>query len=133
MAHDREENDSQGNLQTKVATLYRPVGPEELELIRTSGWTRFPPRLPEQPIFYPVLTEAYAVRIARDWNVKASGAGYVTRFDVDAAYLRRFDVQPAGGQAHQEYWIPAEELEAFNSHIVGVIEVIAEFGVNRQT
>jgi hypothetical protein len=108
-------------------TLYRPVGPEELELIKQSGWKRFPPRLPEQPIFYPVVQEAYAVRIARDWNVKASGVGFVTRFDVDAGYLSRFEVQYAGGRDHAEYWIPAEQLEDFNEHVVGNIEVIAEF------
>jgi hypothetical protein len=54
-------------------TLYRPVGPDELALIRDSGFHRFPPRLPQQPIFYPVLSESYATKIARDWNVKASG------------------------------------------------------------
>ena len=31
--------------------LYRPVGEQELALIRESGYTAFPPRLPEQPIF----------------------------------------------------------------------------------
>jgi hypothetical protein len=65
---------------TDTVTLWRPVGPEELELIRASGMRSFPPRFPEQPIFYPVLSEAYATKIARDWNVPASGAGYVTRF-----------------------------------------------------
>jgi hypothetical protein len=35
--------------------LYRPVGYKELELIKQSGMKEFPPRLPEQPIFYPVL------------------------------------------------------------------------------
>ena len=108
-------------------TLYRPVGPEELELIKQSGWRRFPPRLPEQPIFYPVVQEAYAVRIARDWNMKASGVGLVTKFDVDGDYLNGFEVQYAGGRDHAEYWIPAEQLEDFNEHIVGTIEVIAEF------
>jgi hypothetical protein len=110
-----------------VITLYRPVGPEELGLIEQSGWTRFPPRLPEQPIFYPVIQEAYATKIARDWNVPQSGAGFVTRFDVDAAWLAQFEVQYAGGRDHAEYWIPAERLEEFNEHIVGPIEVVAEF------
>lgn len=111
----------------KAVTLFRPVGLEELELVKQSGWTKFPPRLPEQPIFYPVVQEAYAVRIAKDWNVASSGAGFVTRFDVDAEYLSQFDVQHAGGRDHAEYWIPSERLEEFNSHIVGTIEVIAEF------
>ena len=110
-----------------TVTLYRPVGPRELELIRTSGWREFPPRLPEQPIFYPVTNHAYATQIARDWNVKASGAGFVTRFAVDSAYLGRFPVQAVGGAVHTEYWVPAEELPEFNAHIVGLIEVIEEF------
>lgn len=109
-------------------TLWRPVGPKELELIRQSGMRAFPPRLPEQPIFYPVLSEDYAVKIARDWNVPASGKGYVTRFSVKKTFLDRYEVQIAGGKAHQEYWIPAEDLDAFNAAIVGEIEVVAEFG-----
>ncbi len=112
-----------------LTTLYRPVGPIELELIRQSGWRRFPPRLAEQPIFYPVLQEDYAVRIARDWNVKASGAGFVTRFAVDSECLAAFDIHPVGGGSYAEYWIPAEALEAFNDHIHGLIEVVAEFYV----
>jgi hypothetical protein len=108
-------------------TLYRPVGPKELDLIRESGFRRFPPRLPEQPIFYPVVQKEYARKIARDWNVKASGAGYVTRFQVQAKYLSRYKVQHAGGQQHTEYWIPAEDLADFNDNIVGQIEVIDEF------
>lgn len=90
--------------------------------------TAFPPRLPEQPIFYPVTTEDYAVKIARDWNVKASGSGYVTRFRISRNFLSRYQVQDAGGRAHREYWIPAEDLEAFNQALVGEIVVTAEFG-----
>jgi len=110
-----------------ITTLYRPVGPEELALIREGGMRAFPPRLADQPIFYPVLTEDYAVKIARDWNVPASRAGYVTRFAVLTALLDRYAVQEAGGAAHLEYWIPAEDLPEFNAAIVGPIEVIAEF------
>jgi hypothetical protein len=108
-------------------TLYRPVGPGELALIEASGWREFPPRLPGQPIFYPVLGEAYATRIARDWNVKESGAGFVTRFQVDAEFARRYPPRTVGASIHRELWVPAEELAEFNRHIVGRIEVIAEF------
>ena len=87
----------------------------------------FPPRLPEQPIFYPVLTEAYAVKIARDWNVPASGAGFVTRFRVARAFIDRYEVKEAGGRSHLEYWIPAEDMDAFNGAIVGLIEVVQSF------
>lgn len=111
----------------KTTTLYRPVGPEELELIKSTGWRAFPPRLPEQPIFYPVTNEPYAAQIARDWNVRDSGVGFVTRFDVDSDYLGKFPTQTVGGREHTELWIPAEELEEFNQHIVGTIEVTQEF------
>jgi hypothetical protein len=110
-----------------TVTLWRPVGPDELELIRKAGMRAFPPRLPEQPIFYPVLTEEYAIRIARDWNVPASGSGYVTKFEVRADYLSGYAPQEAGGRALREYWIPAEDLHNFNDAIVGDIEVTAEF------
>ncbi len=107
--------------------LYRPVGPEELALIEESGWSAFPPRLPEQPIFYPVLKEEYAIQIARDWNVPASGGGFVTRFEIDTEFASRYERKVVGGRRHEELWIPAEELEEFNGHIVGAIEVVAEF------
>lgn len=110
-----------------TVTLWRPVGPEELSLIKESGMRAFPPRLPEQPIFYPVTTEAYAVKIARDWNVPASGSGYVTCFEVEKGFLDHYEVQMAGGRAYQEYWIPAEDLTAFNEAIVGEIKVTASF------
>ena len=114
----------------ETITLYRPVGQKEYELIRDTGFRSFPPRLSTQPIFYPVLTEDYAVQIARDWNTRdaASGySGYVTRFIVQADFLNQYDVQTVGNQTHQEYWIPAEDLDRFNQHIVGSIDVIAEF------
>lgn len=111
----------------ETQVLYRPVGPEEMALIRQSGYRAFPPRLPEQPIFYPVLNEEYATQIACDWNVKASGAGFVTRFRVPRDFLDRYEVQTVGGSVHQELWIPAEELPEFNENLVGVIEVVAEF------
>lgn len=114
--------------QQATVTLYRPVGPKELALIEQAAFRAFPPRLAEQPIFYPVLNEAYATRIARDWNVKDSGSGYVTRFKVNAAYLARYSVETVGAREHQEYWIPAEDLDEFNRNIVGPIEVIASFG-----
>lgn len=107
--------------------LYRPVGPKELELIKATDWRAFPPRLPEQPIFYPVLNEDYAVQIARDWNVRENGAGYVTRFEVDVVFAARYAPQTVGGAIHKELWVPAEELEEFNRHIVGRIVVTQEF------
>ncbi len=111
----------------ETITLWRPVGPVELRLVEESGYRAFPPRLPEQPIFYPVLNEGYAVQIARDWNAAADGAGYVTRFKVRRSFLDGYKVEQAGGREHLEYWIPAEDLPSFNAAIVGKIEVTAEF------
>ena len=117
----------------ETITLYRPVGPKELKLIEASGWRAFPPRLPEQPIFYPVLNEEYAAQIAHDWNTKESGSGFVTKFRVNAEYVRRFKVQTVGGSMHKELWVPGEELAEFNRNIIGVIEVIAEFHAEPRT
>ncbi|WP_428688164.1 ADP-ribosylation/crystallin J1 [Roseibium sp.] len=113
---------------TETVTLFRPVGLEELKLIEDCGWKAFPPRLPEQPIFYPVTNEDYASQIARDWNTKTgSGHGYVTKFEVDAAYVSKFERKIVGGRQHEELWVPAEELEEFNSKIVGLIVVTQQF------
>jgi len=110
--------------------LYRPVGMHELRLIFESGMTAFPPRLPEQPIFYPVLNIDYARQIAFGWNTKSNSfAGYVTEFEVDDDYISQFERQVVGNQTHEELWIPAEELNTFNQHIIGKIRVVdAKFG-----
>ena len=109
-----------------TATLFRAIGPEELRLVEQLGFRAFPPRA-EQKIFYPVLTEEFAVKIAHEWIVRAAGAAYVTRFKVRRAFLSRYPVENAGGAALQEYWIPAEDLAEFNQNIIGPIEVIRHF------
>jgi len=113
----------------ETITLYRPVGSKELALIQAADWQAFPPRLPEQPIFYPVTNEAYAVQIARDWNARHNEdmRGYVTRFQVSAGFLSAYEPKVVGGGEHEEYWIPAEDLPEFNDNILGNIEVIARF------
>jgi hypothetical protein len=110
-----------------TVTLWRPTGPEELALVEASGWREWPPRLPGQPIFYPVLNEDHATTIARDWNVKQSSNGYVTRFRVRRSFLDRYQVHQAGGRTILEYWIPAEDLAELNANIVGYIELVAEY------
>jgi hypothetical protein len=112
---------------TETVRLYRPTGPEELALVEQSNWESWPPRLSDQPIFYPVLNEDYANKIAKEWNAKFSGTGYVTTFLVEKEYLDKFQVQQVGGKTILEYWIPAEELEEFNKHVVGKIIIINKF------
>lgn len=115
--------------------LFRPVGEKELILIKQSGFKAFPPRLPEQPIFYPVLNKKYASEIASRWNTtdKQSGyKGYVLEFTVEDKYISQFETHTVGASYHQELWIPAEELENFNRHIIGPVTVAEEFGSELQ-
>jgi len=114
---------------TEVVVLYRPVGSKELALIVASQWKAFPPRLPDQPIFYPVTNEGYARQIARDWNARYNDdkCGFVTKFSVRADVANRYERRVVGGREHEELWVPAEDLPAFNAAIVGAIELIAEY------
>jgi hypothetical protein len=111
--------------------LYRPIGYRELELIANSQFLSFPPRLPSQPIFYPVLNLDYGIQIAKDWNTtdpNSGYAGFVTQFDVDDAYISQFEIQIVGSsQVHQELWIPAEDLAEFNRYILGEIKIVAAY------
>jgi hypothetical protein len=115
--------------------LWRPVGPQELALIAASEWRCFPPRLPEQPIFYPVLTFAYAEQIARDWNSKGDAErqeGFVVEFEVADAIAERYPPETVGGFEHRELWVPVEELDAFNGQIEGVIRLVATYREGRR-
>jgi hypothetical protein len=105
-------------------TLWRPIGPAELDLLRAADMRAWPPRLPDQPIFYPVLNEAYARQIAAEWNVAASGSGYTTRFHLPTSFARRYPTCQAGGRDKLELWVPASELDDLNRHLIGPIEVV---------
>jgi len=108
--------------------LFRPTGLRELELVLGSGLAAWPPRLPDQPIFYPVLNVDYAAQIARDWNTKSQlRAGYVTEFEVDDTHASRFPRKVVGSRQHEELWVPAEALQEFNRHIVGPSRVVAAY------
>lgn len=110
-----------------TTTLWRPVGPAELDLLRAAGMRAWPPRLPEQPIFHPVLNHGYAAAITREWNVRASGSGHVTRFRVRTGFARRYPTRRAGGPDHLELWVPAADLDELNRNLVGRITVLDEF------
>lgn len=113
-----------------TVTLYRPTGLHELRLVAERDWRAWPPRLPDQPIFYPVLNAEYAEEIARDWNAKRNDppVGFVTAFEVQAEVATRYEIQVVGAQdRHQELWVPAEDLDTFNAGIVGPIRVLAHF------
>jgi len=110
--------------------LFRPIGLRELQWIAASDFRAFPARLPHQPFFYPVLSEAYAVEIARDWNTKdpaSDHVGFVTRFELEDAFAARHEVRTAGAARHQELWVPAEQLAELNACIRGPIAIVAAF------
>ena len=111
----------------ETITLYRPTGPNELELVIDSDYSAWPPRLPDQPIFYPVTNEEYAKEIATQWNIKDSGVGYVTKFQVTKTFMDKYTIEKVGASHHTEWWIPAEQLNELNNNIVGKIEVIGEY------
>ncbi len=110
-----------------TTTLFRPTGEKELALIAAAGFRAFPPRLAEQPIFYPVTTFAYAEQIARNWNARDGEKGFVTRFVLPSGFLQKYEPKIVGSSAHEEYWIPAEDLPLLNAALIGLIEVVAEF------
>ncbi|MDO3410586.1 hypothetical protein QWJ34_12510 [Saccharibacillus sp. CPCC 101409] len=113
-----------------MKTLYRPVGLAEMKLILDADLKAFPPRLPEQPIFYPVLNKTYADKIASDWNTKdrfSGFVGFVTEFDVQSPFIDRFEAQIVGSTVHEELWIPSEDLEEMNDNIAGRIKLIDAF------
>ena len=109
----------------KTVVMYRPCGQKELDLVIQSGYKKWPPRLPEQPIFYPVTNEGYA-REVNQWNVSQFGKGYITKFNVRASFVANYEIKQVGASNHTEWWIPAEDLEALNENIIGEIEVIDE-------
>ena len=119
--------------QAHTTTLWRPCNDAELALVVESGWRRWPPRLDWQPIFYPVLNQEYATELARGFQVPAFGVSHVTRFEVESSYLAQFDVQRVGSNTSLEYWIPAENLDEFNDHIIGTIQVVASYGPKDST
>ena len=109
--------------------LFRPVGFQELQLIAATDYRKFPPRLSDQPIFYPVLNFEYAREIAEGWNTRHNDppCGFVTRFEIDDECASCFEVQTVGARVNQELWVPAEELEEFNSRILGKITIEAAY------
>ncbi len=113
-----------------IKTLYRPIGIKEFELIMETGFKKFPPRLDWQPIFYPVLNQAYAEQIALEWNTLDEFSGYcgiVTRFDISEQCFLKYDIKNVGGTIHNELWVPANELDIFNQSIINSIQVVKVF------
>ncbi|WP_372370389.1 hypothetical protein [Candidatus Uabimicrobium sp. HlEnr_7] len=111
----------------ETITMYRPIGKKEWQLVQDSDCTKWPPRLPEQPIFYPVTNEKYAREITCKWNIPDDGVGYVCRFAVTKSFAERYKIEQVGADYHTEWWIPAEDVDNLNENIVGKIELVGEY------
>lgn len=110
----------------ELVECFRPTGQKELDLVAASEYTQWPPRLPDQDIFYPVTNEAYAKALTQ-WNITDFGVGYVTRFFVKKTFMDKYSIKCVGGREHTEWWIPAADLAELNRNIVGKIEIIGEY------
>jgi len=108
--------------------MYRPFGPKELLALAETNFSAWPPRLPEQPIFYPVTNRDYANQITAQWNVPEGAAGFVAKFRVSNEFADRYPVQQVGGREHTEWWIPAGELDEMNRNLIGSIEITDAHG-----
>lgn len=107
--------------------MYRPTGPEEYQLVADSDFTKWPPRLEGQPIFYPVTNETYAREITEQWNIRDSGVGYFFRFLVRRSFADAYSLEKVGGTDHTEWWIPADKMNELNDSIVGKIEMVGRY------
>ncbi|MCL2859318.1 MAG: hypothetical protein FWF46_01845 [Oscillospiraceae bacterium] len=110
--------------------LYKPVGLFEMEKILESDGNGFPDRLPEQPIFYPVVNYSYAIQIAEKWNkdnYNSGFSGYVTEFNIADEYIKNYEIHCVGDKNCKEYWIPSNQLAVFNQNITDKIKIIEAF------
>jgi hypothetical protein len=110
--------------------LFRPVGVSELGLLAKNGFRRFPPPTAEKQAFCPMLAFDDARRVAEQSNTKdrKSGfAGFVTRFEVADDYVRRLEPGAPGGRWTRGFRVPLSELENFNRHIIGTIEIVRRY------
>ena len=74
--------------------------------------------------------EGYASEIASKWNTNdefGNYLGFVTKFAVIEEEYLKYEVQTVGGERHKELWVPAEDLERFNSSIEGRIQIVNVF------
>jgi hypothetical protein len=110
----------------ETVICYRPLGQKELELVKESGYRHWPPRLPDQSIFYPVTSEEYAIELTQ-WNITDFGKGYVSKFLVNKNFMDRYPIKTVGAKRHTEWWVPAEDLAELNKNIFGGIEIIGEY------
>ena len=113
--------------------LYRPLSAEEYRAVEAKSFTGFPPRSEEQPLFTALLSEEGATQIARHMRIAKTAENliYVVSFLVDDAYIRQFPVQHVNERNRRALWIPADEVDILNQHLIGKIRLIASYQIDR--
>ena len=113
--------------------LYRPLNAEEYHEVEALQFQGFPPRTEEQPLFTALLSEEGASQIARHMRIakQKENIVYVVSFLVDDAYIRQFPVQHSDERNRRALWIPADEMEILNQHLIGSIRVLASYEIDR--
>lgn len=113
--------------------LYRPLCADEYHEIEALKFQGFPPRSGEQPLFTALLSQEGASQIAKHMKVakQTEPTVYVVSFLVDDAYIRQFPVQHTEDRNRRALWIPADEMDILNQHLIGGIRVLASYEVNR--
>ena len=107
--------------------LYKSLTPAQFAGVIQSDWRELAAESPDQKMFYPKLNRQYAEMVARMLNLAHYNAAYVVKFNVNALFLARYEIQTVAYDEHQEYKIPIEDLPLLNCHIVGIIEVVSAF------
>ncbi len=113
--------------------LYRPLSAEEYRQIESMEFKGFPARSAGQPLFTALLSHEGASGIARHMRIEKQSEHkvYVVGFLVEDAYIRQFPVQNTDQPERRALWIPAEEIEILNQHLVGKIRMLDCFTIDR--
>ncbi|MBR5372478.1 MAG: hypothetical protein IK130_09720 [Oscillospiraceae bacterium] len=114
--------------------LYRPISGEEYRAIEERGFQGFPKRTEGQQILTVLLSQDGAMEIARRLRVEKQKDNkvYVVSFLVEDSYIRQFPVQYREKPEYSALWIPAEETEILNQHIIGKIRLVTSYMIDRE-
>ncbi|MBP0988410.1 MAG: hypothetical protein J6S92_09035 [Oscillospiraceae bacterium] len=114
--------------------LFRPVSAREYRAIEERNFEGFPKRTEEQPILTVLLSQEGAMEIARRMRVEKQKENkvFVVSFLVEDSYIRQFPVQILEEPDYSALWIPADETEILNQHLIGKIRLVTSYQIDRE-
>lgn len=112
--------------------LYRPLSAEEYSQIAERQFTGFPPCRDGQQLFTLLLSQQGAEAIARRMRIakQSEPVVYVVSVNAEDAFIRQYPVQHKEDPDRRAVWIPADEVDILNQHLVGKIRLIEQFNVD---